>query len=497
MTTARTSLESHLEHATNRHNLWLTALAIFIIITHFQWWWHGSGDQMNYLSIARHFALGEIARFDEPTLRYAPGYALIIAPTFWVMDRPFLLINLIHTVFLLAMLRPMTRWFTQYAGRASVLLSTLVVVNLSLWFYTQRPLSEAVFVPWLILTGLLLQKSADAPRLSKALPWLIAAMLATILLVMIRQLGVFVLSALSVVLLIRTLQGTLRWWDAALRLTFTALPACLSIIALSHFEQANTEASTDNEMSYVDHLLREDVSLLERLALCTHLRISEIGRMMMPGMRTSYAQEGDWLDINMLIYSALFLLLAWGWWRIIRRRTDVLMWFLPFYLGFLLFWPYEAATRYAIPLLPMLVLALWGAVEPLKNRRLTILAIAATLHLLVTLGYWGIELTRMNTTAQWASAQAVADQTRDDPDSIVVRGVSTPWQYRLRFITNRNIAFARTDEQLKTSDARWIAVGDNKPTPPGWLEVSNIDNIRLYRRPDTKDPTLPSPHPVQ
>jgi hypothetical protein len=487
----RPQLESRIEQAASSPRPWLLLLAAFLLLTHLQWWWNGSGDQMNYLSIARHFAQGEIARFDQPDLRYAPGYPLLIAPTFWLSDKPFLLINLIHTGLLIAMLGPMTRWFARYAGGAAPLLTALVATNLSLWFYTTRPLSEAAFIPCLLVTGVLLQQITDQPRLRNALPWILAGAAATLVLVMIRQLGVFLLSALAVVLLIRTLRGQTRWWDALTRLATTALPACLSIVALSRYEQNAADAS---EMTYVDHLLREDITPLERLALCTHLRISEIGRLMMPGMRTTYAQEGDWLDINMVIYTALFLLLAWGWIRLIRRRADVLLWFLPFYLGFLLFWPYEAATRYATPILPMLVLVLWGAIEPLTRSRLRILAAAAALHLLVTLGYWGIELTNMNTADEWASAQAVAAQVADDRDHVAVRGVTTSWQYRLRFLLNRNIQFANNPDQLAEHQPHWLIVGPDKPAPSDWTPVLTLDTLTLYRHPE---PTPAQPHPVQ
>ncbi|QDU70578.1 hypothetical protein [Mucisphaera calidilacus] len=477
-------LENRLRQAGNSLKPWIIALAAFILLTHTQWWWNGTGDEMNYLSIARHLAAGEVARYDQPALRYAPGYPLLIAPAFWIAERPFLIINLIHAALLIVALYPMHQWFRRHARHAAPLLTAFVVVNLSLWYYTRRPLSEAAFIPLLFLTALALQNLAESPSIRRDIIKTIATATLITLLVAVRQLGVFLLPAFAIVLIARIRYHRLNPLDALARLAIVATPACLAILAISRYDQIH---SPPDEQTYVEHLVHSELSITQRLLLGLHLRVSEIGRLIMPGMRTTYAQEGNWLDINMLIYGSLAIALAWGWLRLVRSRADTLLCFLPFYLAFLLVWPYEAATRYAVPILIPLALTLSSCLRTLP-RHLTTLAALTILHAIVTLAFWGIEATRADTAQQWDAAQHAARVIRDNPGNTIAHRLETPWVYRLRFLLNRNVLeVPRLDTRTLDSN-HWIATTpQHAPPPESWEPIPIDDTVTLYqRRNDTR-----------
>src|SRR5262249_34121915 len=122
----------------------------------------------------------------------------------------------------------------------------------------------------------------------------------------------------------------------------------------------------------------------------------------------------------------LFVAVAIGWWRLVRRRGDVFAYSAPLYLGVHLWWPYLAGTRYLLPLLPLLVASIWIHLEPYRRWRLGFVAASLLPHLGVAVGYWLVrDLPEARACArQWPAVQHLA--ARIGPDAQGVTAAEVP-----------------------------------------------------------------------
>jgi hypothetical protein len=136
---------------------------------------------------------GQLQRLDSAHLRWAPGYPVLIAPAFWLSDRPFLVISLIHWGLAMALAGGLVVWFRRVAVPAAGLLTLLVMVNVSLWDLYRLTLSELAFMVWLVWSVHALQRVADSDRARTAAAWSVVATLVIIFGAYTRHVTVFAL----------------------------------------------------------------------------------------------------------------------------------------------------------------------------------------------------------------------------------------------------------------------------------------------------------------
>src|SRR5204862_6785908 len=111
-----------------------------------------------------------------------------------------------------------------------------------------------------------------------------------------------------------------------------------------------------------------------------------------------------------------------GWWRLCRRRPDVLLWTAPFYIALNVLWSADQGGRYTLPMLPVMAAALWSAATSMgpAMRRFAMPFVAA--HAIVALGYWlGVDLPRTReTNAHWPALDALVARIDTDRDRVAV-----------------------------------------------------------------------------
>ena len=83
------------------------------------------------------------------------------------------------------------------------------------------------------------------------------------------------------------------------------------------------------------------------------LVVSDIGRVTIPFMFKSYGNLGWWWDVNMLLYIPVVSLLAFGYFRWLRRSDDPLAWSLPFYLALVTYFRWNSGARWWLPMTPL------------------------------------------------------------------------------------------------------------------------------------------------
>jgi len=385
-------LEGLLERQTEHPLRWFAALAVLLVIQ-VNPWWLPTPDATAYLSIARSLAAHHGLRmFGYSHIAYPPGYPILISPAFWLSPLPFFALAAMQCLMALAFTLGLYRWMTCQAPAGAMLLTALAMVNVTLWIYYHRTLSELAFMTTAIWAVGILDRALDSSTGRGRFLDVVAGAILLILLTLIREAGVLFAVALGVTALLRVRQGTLSATAAVATISIIVLPAAAAVIGFVIYTQS-TFATTHVFGTHLSALFDSRVPLLQRLLDGLRLQICSVGRLIVPGMFKAYGHA--WLDVNTLLYTIVFIPLSVGWYRWVRRRADPYAMVAPLYLMLYAFWDFDADTRYVLPMLPAVVVCVWYLVEPFAHRRLSIIATLAGLHLAVALTYWAcVELPR-------------------------------------------------------------------------------------------------------
>jgi hypothetical protein len=372
-------LEKQLATANRRPWFWVAVIAVLMAVQ-IKWWWEPGDDASSYLSIAGNMADGRLQCLDSVHLRWAPGYPVLLAPAFWISERPFLLISLIHWALAMTLAGGLFVWFRRVAAPAAGLLTMLVMVNLSLWELYRLTLSEVAFMAWLVWSVHALQRVADSERARSAAGWSVVAALVVIAGAYTRHVTVFVLGGFGLVMAIRAFRGRVTWTRAIATTVSIGVPVFLAVLALVLWDRARALKAGDDARSYMQYFAAESMTPLQQVLEGVRIRVAATGRLMIPGMHKASPHGGFWVYPHILVCGAVTVALLVGWWRLVRRHADILLLTAPIYVAFFIVWPYARSTRYFVPLLPVLVAALWGLLDRAEAGRLRILLLLVVLQ---------------------------------------------------------------------------------------------------------------------
>jgi hypothetical protein len=377
------ALETWLTRADARPAGWLVLMAV-LSAAQTSTLWYATPDALNYLSIARSIAAGgEWRRLGDAQLGYPLGYPLLISPVFWT-GAPLRSLSVLHWLMAVAFMLGVYKWARAQLDAGALWATALVMANVNVWILYRRALSECAFLVvmiWLVnLANRVFAEPDTEPRLRR---WrLLATGLLLILLTAIREAGALFGVAFMLMALGQARRGAMRWRTTLAPLLVAGAAIALAAVTLPAERLAAAgPAFSGNLAGYADATSAVDTAPLTRL----HLRMSEIGQLVVPGMFKAYGER--WLDINTPVYALLLAAVCCGWWKLARRGGDVYTVAAPLYLGLHLAWPYAAGPRYMLPLLPLLVVCLLSLVAS-PPRRAMLAAGAAILHGGVALGYW-------------------------------------------------------------------------------------------------------------
>jgi hypothetical protein len=462
----------------NRHvAVWLTGFTLLFALQ-ISGWWYPAPDAVRYLSQARALLEGRFAAFGYPQLGYPPGYALLVSPAVAISQPPFLAVSVVHFLLAVALTLGLYHWSRRQVPEAAVLASGVVLVNVSLWTHFRRPLSEFAFLTVLVWTAAALDQSLEPQPRAVRVRRILAGSLLLLLLSLIREVGILVVAGFACAAIVHVWRRHLRTASAVGMVVLAALPAVGTVAAFTLYE-AGTRTMPARLGTHLDGILHVTNDLIPRLIEGLRLRISEVGRLLIPGMFKSYAASGDWLDINLVIYTPCFVLVAVGWWRFVRRRQDVLALTLPFYLAAYVIWSFDSGTRYLLPLLPVLVVSLWHALQPVAQYRALMFSILLLGHFAVAAGYWlVIDLPRARAcSAAWRPLAQLAAQIMPLADS---GAAALPLCERLllTLVIDRPLL----EDEPPAAKAQWIIDTDGVPVPDGFRLQAHAGAYRLLVR---------------
>jgi hypothetical protein len=419
---------------------------------------------------------------------YGIGYPALISPVFLANAFPFLLLSMVHATLAGLYLAGTYVWVRRHAPEAALPIALLAVGNVIVLSILRRPLSEATFLPVMIW---LINALAAIPRSRTVWRPLLAAIFLLTVLVLIRQAGIFFAAGFGLHLALLARQRELSWTRACVLTLAVGLPASCALGAMIVYD--HTLAAHERTWSNVDILMRSQAQfpadypgkplLLLQCLEGVRMRVSEVGRLTLPGMFNARGKEGDWLNVNMLLYVPVFVLFVVGWLRFVRRRADVFALTLPLYVALYVYWPFDQGGRYFAPLLPLMLLCFWTALESLGQRRLLALRTLIVAHLVVALGYWiCIDRPRaLNDEYHWSEVHQMAEVFRGEPGTIEVAHGLGNVHLMLQYLLDQPVSQQLRGQPLQ-ADVHWLIVAADAPATLGYQPSAAIGSYRLLHR---------------
>jgi hypothetical protein len=473
-------LEKQLDTANQRPWIWLVVIAVLMAVQ-IKWWWEPGDDASSYLAIARNMADGQLQRLDSAHLRWAPGYPVLIAPAFWLSDRPFLLISLIHWILAMTLAGGLFVWFRRVAVPAAGLLTMLVMVNVSLWDLYRLTLSELAFMVWLVWSVHALQRVADSDRARTAAAWSVVATLVIIFGAYTRHVTVFALGGFGLVMAIRALQGRVTWTRAVVTSVSIGLPVFGAVLALVLWDRARALEVGGDARSYMQYFAAETMTPLQQVLDGVRIRVGATGRLMIPGMHKAAPHGGFWVYPTLLVCGGVTVALLVGWWKLVRRHADILLLTAQIYVVFFIVWPYARSTRYFVPILPVLVAALWGLLDRAEAGRLRILLLLVVLHAAVSVGDWIRSLDTRRLHALWPQLERLVEPMGGEPRHVAVCNVDKDLYLMLTLQMNHGAQLTDKPDSIDAT-TQWLIMPAAEPAPSGFVEQLVVGDLQLLLR---------------
>ena len=470
-------------HLARRPAFRLPAALLILMAIQVRAWWLPTPDVTVYFSIARSVWTGHgLTSLGSRQLHNAPGYALLLSPLFLVSAHPFLLLSLLRCVMALAVLAAVYQWAKALLPRpGAAFVTAAVACNVSFWYYYRTPLSELPMMLWFFGAALALRRRRGAGSTRGGIAWGAAAAVLVAAAAITRQSALALGAGAALVAVGAAARGRTTWPRALALAAVLLLPSLLGLYALARYDHAMATLSRG-------HTLLDELptlgSPLASLFLGLHLRLGEIGRLLIPGMWKCYAQPRQWLDPNLLLYAPLAALVVTGWWKLARRHDDPVLWAMPFYVGlYVVVWPFDADTRFFTPILPVLLAALWPWIEHLRRRRHVLAAGICLAHLVVAGAYWVVEVRHDGGEyrADWPALVALAEPLAGEPEPAAAAGIPDNASLWFQFLLDRPVSPVRPGQPIPAG-VNLLIQPVSAAVPPGFRSLASSGPFRLCRR---------------
>ena len=469
-----------------RYWLWLLLAALLLALLfalQVRNWWHPTPDAVAYLSIARSVWSGQgLSNLGSRQLHYAPGFPLLASPVFLSALHPILLLSLLRLGVALAALAGVYVWARRLVSPLGALaLVVMAGCNVSFWQYYRTPLSDLPMMMWFFWAGVALQRLALARSRGAVIGWCLLAMVLVAAAAVTRQAAIAVGGGLAAALIQMAIQKKIGWGRAQVTLAVIVVPAVLLLAGLALYDQAMAPLGVGH--TYFDEIRPTAVPLWQQLLQGLHLRISEAGRLLIPGMWNTYSRPEHWLDQNLLLYLPVAALLAGGWWMLVKRSTDALVLAVPFYLGIYLLWPFDQDTRFLMPVLPLLLICLWPWWRHVRRWRGGLIAAFCGAHLLVACLQWVMEIRHdgreyADTWPQLVTLSQAADFSHEQT---AARGLTPNARLWFTFLIDRRVRVLRAGDAVP-DEVAWLIEPRNAEAQSNFDVVSATAGLRASHR---------------
>jgi hypothetical protein len=293
--------------------------------------------------------------------------------------------------------------------------------------------------------------------------------------------GVFIASGFGLMLLVLACRGRVSWGRCFLLGGIACVIALASAIGFISRQSVTAAERGPDTVTYTGELLDLNRSLPARVAEGVRLRITEVGRLLIPGMFKSYDARGRWIPNTLFIFLPVFIVFAIGWWRFAMSAPNVLAWAFPFYLGLYIVWWGEQGTRYMMPMLPILWASMWFFAAPWDRFRRPVFAVLVAAHLIVAGIYWTGDLQQTRQLAgYWPKLDRLAAAVQSEPAN---GAICADRHIGCMFLVALDRGWPIVEKAGAVGPGvRWLLISDDRGDAPGFTTKARAGDLRLMER---------------
>jgi hypothetical protein len=461
-------LERWIEGANRRPKLCLAILALLMAVQ-VSPWLYPAVDGCLYLKTIRGFLSAD--KLSNFHCYVPPGYLPLIAPAFAFGDRPFLAVSILQWFMAVALIGGLYVWARRQFPATAVLFTAVVMVNISVWTYYRRPLKEVASMALMMWTVNLMHVLLDERRRARVVGLTAAVALLTTYLTLIRYAAITLAIGFALAACWRARQRSFGWGRALLMSSAVGLSAASALAGWMYYdktcggggiylrevasvyseqapqaapaaasplatatagdppdasdEQPSDSLSTAQTSSLLPARWMSDPIAGPVLRFLHGLiyRINDVGCIIVPALWKSSLPSGPTLTAPIVLFLVVFLFVALGWRRIVRRKIDVLVLTFPAYLFLYSHWVCDQpGGRFMLPMLPIITACLWYGLGPLVRRPLIVFGLLLMAHLSQSAAYWlWIDAPRAYQVNQkWLLVDRLADVIRRQPGAVAI-----------------------------------------------------------------------------
>lgn len=380
-------------------------------------WWYASKDDCLYISVARSMVRGEQMHcLGNGRIFVGPGFPALLAPAFFLGERPFLALSIIQWVISLGLIAGVYQWCRRHDPERAALLTGFCILNITVWYYFRRPLKEIAFLTALVWSINLLHPLTERLPLRRTIWLCVGGSALLVFALFVRLTGIMLVPAFCLAMGWQAWQKRLAWSRAALLATTVSIIGCSAVLGQVIYDKQQEKVNGwrhSYAKSFTTRVAETNSSLL--LAGLRD-RIGEVGRIVLPGTFKIYADaNGPFKFIEVLFLIATAVLIT-GWIVLVRGRIELMALMLPFYAGIYALNAVSQGARLAVPMSPVLLLCFWLGLRQVARCDIRMLGGLTVAHLCVAISYWiGIDLPRARAADQhWAAVDRVVETVGDE-----------------------------------------------------------------------------------
>jgi len=379
--------------------------------------WHPMPDSILYINQARNLIHGHgLTHADSTRWVASPGYPILISPFFLINDMPLRVLTLFQTLLTVIYMFGVFAWASRHTKQTAILITGAATLHAAVWQYCFPTTTEAAFMATMIWSIVCFTVWLDhrGTRLGKQ-----AFTLAVLLIcycTFIRSAGLMIAVGAGIMLLLHD-----RSTHRSFRQTFGVLMIWLGLPGLVILGFLIHETQSTNlgwiQGTYLAGIApNQSQGIFKTLLSGMQMRLSDIGRLMIPGMLKAYSRDQSWIHASMFIYLPIIAGLIWAWVKIIRHKSDPLLWsLLPFTALHIVYMQFADGARFMTPMLPVIMLLTWRLFGVFKSGQHATMLILLVLHASVIIGLTVREQpTLVDIHNQWKVAAICANLIKED-----------------------------------------------------------------------------------
>lgn len=485
MSTLRATLDRWSDSVVARP-AWLFGFAALLLLVQIGPWWYSTPDSTCYLSMGRSFwnSDGPLS-LGFKYKSYAIGYSLLVSPLFWISERPFVLIGLLHLVLAGVIAAAVYRWASAYGKKAATFATAFTLMHACFCLYFRKPLSEMAYMAAIYWTMMVLDRVRTATTERERWWFAAAGMVLVLVSLNLRHNGLMLAPGFAVALC----YDAWRRGSGLGRAILIGGGTVAVAVAVFQIERRLDDRWLigGQNMSHWQWMASREGSAISNYISGVRLQMFEFFRVTVPGALKTHLKSPSWLAPNALLAIAVSIPLIYGYWLMLRRRADVFLCTVPFFLAINIMYDNDQGGRYTLPLLPVIGVALWVLIERTKIEPQRILMPLLAVHVLAGVGYWAtVDLPRTREyDRQWREMDVLAAKIDSNRDRVAILDL-TPFECdRLALTLDRhvcNLDNLRDEVYARPDQMRWIIASQATPVPDGFTSITKQGSYQLLQR---------------